>query len=301
MNQLACRGNTEVLSRIHALNLSDLAYDCISDLFQRNEAGRYVQLETYFAGFSHEHFSDAETLVHLRRLIAARISHGIFRLLNEADPSLGKILRNIKLSISALNLFEEVTRFGEAFLRPSSCDPLEHLPEATQEEMERALLDCTTNSAFVPELMAALSAYLRSQNTCRRTVSLVSVALAIRSVHTARGKILLEPAQPADMSLAYDAVVIVRMTMRELRERANRYVQMNKISSALLEQYCAVIEDGLTRRLVHANGQDFTLFGSLQQLDPTITKSRYRASHRSRLEYLARLANEIAAECMTKV
>jgi len=295
LSQLANRRNAAVLSRIHGLNTSDLAFDCISDLFQRDEGGHYIQLETYFAGFSLNDTTDPELLVHLRRLISSRVNQGIFRLLNEADPSLGKILRNIKLAVSALHQFEEVERFGEPFIRPSLCDPLEHLPEPSQEEIGRALLEATTGSAFVPELLAKLSVYLRSRQDCRRTVPLVAVALAIRAAHTARGHVPSGTVQPEDMSLVYDSEAIVRMTMREVRNRAARFVARRKISSELLEQYCAVIEEGLTRRLVYANGQDFTLFRALQKINPTITRARYRLSHRSRLEYLAHLANEIAA------
>jgi hypothetical protein len=104
-----------------------------------------------------------------------------------------------------------------------------------------------------------------------------------------------EVTDPEDLSHAEDATTVVRKTMKEVRRRAERLVEKKKIRGELLEQYCAVVEESLSRRLVHANGQDFTLFGSLRRIDPTISRARYRRIHRSRLEYLARMAKKIAA------
>ncbi len=300
LSQLSNRRNTVVLSKVHGLNASDLAFDCISDLFQRDEEGHYLQLETYFRGFPLNQMADPELLVLLRRLVSSKVHQGIFRLLNEADPSLGKILRNIKLAVPALNQFEEVERFGETFIRTSLCDPLDHLPEPTSEQIERALLETVPGPAFVPELLSRLSVFLRSQRDTRRTVPLVTVALAFRSLYAARTRLPSDLVEAEQLPAVFDGPAIVRMTMRELRIRASRFVARGKVTAELLDHYCAVIEEGLTRRIVHANGEGFTLFGALHQRDPRISRARYRAVHRSRLEYLARLANEIAAELMTR-
>ena len=109
------------------LNDSDLAYDCIADLFQRDEKGTVLHLKTYFESFLVESESDELLLAHLRRLIFARVNQGLFRLYNEADPALGKILRNIKLAIHSLGNFVEFERFGESHIAPSLCDPLHEL------------------------------------------------------------------------------------------------------------------------------------------------------------------------------
>lgn len=295
LSQLTTRRNASVLSRVHGLNASDLAFDCISDLFQRNDNGHFLQLETYFKGFPHADISDPELLVLLRRLVSSKVNQGIFRLLNEADPSLGKILRNIKLAVPALHQFEEVERFGEPFIRTSLCDPLEHLPEPSLEDIERALLDAAPGPAFIPDLLSRLSIYLRSQTDARRTVPLITVALAFRSLYATRTQIPSDVVDADQFPVALDGPTIVRLTMRELRIRVARFLNRGKIAPELLERYCAVIEEGLTRRIVHANGEDFTLFEALRRRDPSITRARYRMVHRSRLEYLARLANEIAA------
>lgn len=296
LSQLGSRRNSTVLSRVHGLNTSDLAFDCISDLFQRDGDGRYLQLETYFRGFLLDRISDTELLVLLRRLVSSKVNQGTFRLLNEADPALGKILRNIKLAVSTLHQFEEVERFGEPFIRTSLCDPLEHLPEPTPEQIERALLEPAPGPAFVPELLSRLSIFLRSQTDTRRTIPLVTVALAFRSLYATRTQIPSDTVEAEEFPATVDGPAIVRLTMRELRIRAARFVRRGKITADLLDRYFSVIEEGLTRKIVHANGEGFTLFSALRRRDPTITRAQYRLVHRSRMEYLARLANAIAAE-----
>jgi hypothetical protein len=298
--QLANRTNTAVLSRVHGLSSSDIAYDCISDLFQRDGGGRFVQIETYFSGLPFAEFEDAELLIHLRRLISSKVNLGIFRMLNEADPSLGKILRNLKLAIATLQQFEEVERFGEPYIRPSLCDTLEHLPEPTIEDLERALTESSSGSAFVPDLLAKFSIYLRTQEQFKRTVPLVSLALAIRTASIVREQLPSEGSSPVDLSLVFDAPTIVRLTMTDIRNRGRQLVVKRKITCELLDQYCKVIEEGLTRRLVHCDGEDFTFFEALRTLKPELTKLQYRAAHRARLEYLAGMANAIAAKWMKR-
>ena len=116
------------LSVLHGLNHSDLAYDCIADIFQLNEGGTYVQLSAYFAGINLKLASEEETLAHLRRLVFSKVNHGIFRLYSESDPVLAKILRNIKLAIASLGSFVELQRFDESCIAPSLCETNEHLP-----------------------------------------------------------------------------------------------------------------------------------------------------------------------------
>ncbi len=97
---LAGKKTTRTLTTLHGLGYSDLAYDCIAEIFQQYPAGHFVQLQAYFNSLCLETASDEEILVHLRRLVFSKVNQAIFRLYNEADPSLAKILRNIKKGMS---------------------------------------------------------------------------------------------------------------------------------------------------------------------------------------------------------
>lgn len=137
---LATRRTSSTLVSLHGLNRSDLAYDCIAEISRQDAAGAFVQLNAYFDGLSLGSLSDEEILAHLRRLVVSKVNQGIFRLYNEADPPLGKILRNIKLAVNSLKHFTEIERFGELCLAPSLCDTLEYLPVPDPEEIQRSFL-----------------------------------------------------------------------------------------------------------------------------------------------------------------
>ena len=47
----------------------DIAYNCIADLFRKDDAGNLVQFQAYFKSFSARELSDAELLAHLRRIV----------------------------------------------------------------------------------------------------------------------------------------------------------------------------------------------------------------------------------------
>ena len=105
------------LSETLGLHGDDLAYDCIADLFQRDERGRLLQLQAYFLGVDLDQLSDAEVLIFLRKLVYSRVNQSLFRMYQEADPAFHKILRNIKLAVQSLNQFRELDRFGNHPLR----------------------------------------------------------------------------------------------------------------------------------------------------------------------------------------
>lgn len=115
------------LTRFSFANDADVAYECISDLFRQDEKGTILQVAAYFEGIDCTHATDQELLIHLRRLVFSKVNYGLFRLLNEADPALGKILRNTRLACQTLQNFDVIERFGDPCLVPAMCDPLEHL------------------------------------------------------------------------------------------------------------------------------------------------------------------------------
>ena len=84
------------------LSLKDLALDCVADLFRLDEQGIPVQMRMYFECVNLEEASEEETLILLRRLIFSKVKQGLFRTYNEMDPSLGKIIRNIKLGVNLI-------------------------------------------------------------------------------------------------------------------------------------------------------------------------------------------------------
>jgi len=287
---LSGRANADKLARHHGINLDDVAIDCIAEVFQRNEAGEYVQLRAYFFAAPPATCSAEDTLFHLQRLVFSKAQHVLYRLYQEADPPLGKILRNVKAAIQSLGQFAESERFGSPCIAPALCDTLEHLPPLDSEVLERALLGMVRGDEHIPELLGRLSQFLRGQSDNSRILSLMTVASVFRRIYERKQLIPAgEPTTEIDTT-SLDTRAIIRSSCREVKtHQGKKYLRKAKLTQDLLEFYFEVIEEGLTRRFVHHDGVDFSLFAELKVHLPGLMQNEYKRGHKAMLEYLYRL------------
>jgi hypothetical protein len=286
-------------SGVHGTNYRDLAYDCIAELFQRGEDGSLLQMRAYFQGIDRDAASDQELLTHLRRIVFTKVNHGVVRFYGEADPYLGKILRNIKLSIQALRNFTVAERFGETFILPAFSPSLEDLPPFGREELERALRKDARPDEHVPAILAHLSRILRSQHERSRLVSLTTVALAIKSIYFTADSAQPSNAAAEDPFTVPEIMTLVQTACREVLSRmAVEYVDSGKMERDMFRKYIEVIEKNVALRFTGEESDGHSLFSGLQSLIPSLSEAEYRATHRARLEYLSRLAYKRSVEIL---
>lgn len=299
---LASKATTGSLMSVHDLSTSDLAYDCIADLFQQDTDGDYLQLQAYFAGLSFPTARDEEILAHLRRLVFSKVNQSIFRLYSEADPSLAKVLRNIKLAIHSLKNFEEIERFGEPCIVPSLCDTLVYLPPFERDDIEHCFLHVTRGNELIPDLLAKLSLFLRGQDEHCRILPLVGVGLLFRSVY--EKKELPEPQHAtADESLiSLDANAIIQESCADVQLQMHRkYVGSGKVPDETFGMYFHIIREELCERFLGRDGHESSLVERLQQRLPGLTREEYSGVHRNRIEYLLKLVDKKAMERLKKI
>jgi len=286
-------------ARVHGTSYRDLAYDCIGELFEQGEDGALMQFRAYFQGIDRAAASDDQLLTHLRRIVFTKVNHGIVRFYSEADPDLGKILRNIRLSIQALHNFTVVERFGDACLLPVFSPSLEHLSPFDREELEAALRIDARPADHVPAMLAHLSRFLLSQSERSRFVSLTSVALAIKSLYVTPGAEESDRVPAEDPFTVSDILTLVRTACREVLGRmAVEYVGSGKVELDMFRKYTEVIEKNVALRFTGGETDAHSLFSCLQAIIPTLSESEYRSRHRARLEYLARLAYKRSVEIL---
>jgi len=292
---LARRIQSEPLVKFHGLDYGDLAYDCIADLFARDDRGRYVALATYFMAFDFDSLTDEDVFFHIQRLVLRNVKQGVYRLYHQMDPQLGKILRNIKLSVQSLGLFTEFERLGETCLVPAGVETLEHLPPMRQEDLALALLNAASGNAFVPELLSTTHRFLCAQAERSRIMSLINVGLGIRAFYQQKSVPRLREESDVTDDVSIDAIEAIHTACRELRAKADeKYVRRGKVSPAMMETYFGVIESGLYQRFVDHDGTEFQISETFLKLAPGVSPVEYRKLHRSKLEYLARLtANRV--------
>ena len=283
------------------LSPADAAYDCIADLFRRDDRGDLVQIKAYFEGIVFARLTDVELLTHLRRLVFSKVNHGLFRMYNESDPILGKILRNIKLALETLQSFVEVDRFGEPCLAPSMSDLLYHLPPVDQTQLERDLRSVAHPSDHVPALMAKLSLLLRQQEETCRVVPLMTIALIFRAIYMDRADAHEHIEEPGYSFSEGEARTAILEACRRTKLGARiKYVEGGKIDDELLQHYFSVIQRSLLGKMVDHDGTDCSYFAGLKDTIPTLTLEEYRQTHKSRIEYLGRIAYEEAVRQLRK-
>ncbi len=289
------------LTRFSYANDADVAYECISDLFRQDDRGTILQVAAYFEGIDCSRATDQDLLIHLRRLIFSKVNFGLFRLLNEADPALGKILRNIRLAAQTLKNFEIVERFGDPCLVPAMCDPLEHLPALEPCDIERALAGTAHRSEHVPGLLGKLSLFLREQSSSSRVVPMMTFALAARAFYEDQPEPAATLPEGSDRLLVREVTSVVDAACQQVRKQVERkYLGAGKMTGEDMGRYFRVIRELLIDRFVHQDGDAQSLFVRMGKEFPSLTKETYQATHRSKLEYLARLAGERVTQDLRK-
>jgi hypothetical protein len=293
---LSGKASAGTLASFHGISINDLAYDCIADLFRQDGNGNYLELQSYFDGLHVESLDDAEVLPHLRRLVFSKVNQGLYRLYSETDPSLSRILRNVKLAIGALKNFTEAERFGETYIAPSLADTLEHLPPFDRDDLECRFIAMTTGTELVPQLLARLSLLLRDQEEHCRVVPLISVGLMIRKVYEQKKAASVEPDATETAMGMKDVITIVQDACNEVKQKIRaKYVDCGKVSESVFCCYFKAIEGEILNRVRGKGGNEHTLFTALKESLPGLGKEEYQNQHRSRVEYLLKLVGERVA------
>jgi hypothetical protein len=288
--------HVQMLVDRHGLDIGDLAFDCIADLFARDGQGRLLALESYFAAVELDKLTNDEVIVELQRLVFSKVKHGIFRLYREIDPQLGKILRNITAAVQAFSQFDNVLRLGEPCLVPVASDSLEEMPALDAEQITDHLRACAKGSEFVPTLLGKIALFLRKQNENSRVVPVVTVALAIRSFYAQ--KQLVEAGEPVTtINTNHDVQALIEGVCRQTKARLTpKFVTRQRIPADVFNLYFKVIEQCLIARLVNQDGEGLSYTGCLMSHMPSLSVEDCKRNHKNRLEYLARVVNNAVAK-----
>ncbi len=287
--------NDIVLQRTLELNMSDFAYDCIADLFAFVGAGEFPHIQAYFSAYPHEMLTNEELFSHLRRLVFSQANHGIFRLYNEVDPSLGKVLRNIKLALQQFTSLVMIERFGEPCVAPAEADHLLQMRMLQIEDLESGVRRYLRGTENIPFMLGKLALFLRERDDVSRVIPLTSVAVVIRNIYMYPGeneefaKVVEDKLEISYLSRVVDEAV------RKTREKmAAQYMKKKRIRASLLDVYFTVIEKRLILTF-SGDGHEKGLRELLSEEMEGMTDAEYRLKHRSRLEYLSRLTGEEVA------
>jgi hypothetical protein len=283
----------------------DVVYDCLADLFQRDETGGFPQIRTFF---DHqidrfENSSDEDLITSLRGLVFGKVSNNIIRIYSEIDPTLGRILRNLRLAVERSRLFEQITRFGEGHLVPRDGDAHFELPPIPFESLQRDFSRIVLIHDNIPEMVKKLHAVVIGQKRFQRAVPLVSAALLFKQIYLLGWETEEVRRESSEEAPEVDVVeAIAEKVCGELRdEMRSTYVGKGKRTEEEFERYIRALRGILVNTFSDGEANGAAYFDLLRHEFPGLTKECYRRKHRTVLEYLGKLAKERMREEMKRV
>lgn len=288
--------------QVFGLELDDLALDCIAELFQRGDNGRFHLFEKYFD----DDVQHLDARVALRRLVFSKVNENLFRRYHDADANLSRIIRNIKDGVKADDRLQIVRCRGQQWVAvtgarkngaegfSASSDEFEssfHLDEpiAPPEILEAWFTPHLSRTTRVRDLLDRFVIFVDRHPYYARGYGVVPVAQVMRSAYT---RLEAEEGEHNEDVLLHPYEIeraVHLVTERLMAEKWDTYVASKKVSQSTYEAYLMAIRTILTDQYLY-DAPPESYFSALGEYLPDLTESSYLQEHRNILEYLAKLA-----------
>jgi hypothetical protein len=302
--RLRC-ARTRLPLTLFGLDEADVVHDGIADLFTRAASGRLVEFARYFEhhGIVPSSLPDDMLVVHLRNLVFTNVSDSLFRMLNESDPSLGKIIRNIKLAVRDSRRWSLETRFDDKVLilalngltggtSPSALLREDPIPE---EQLEQIVHGIIARHPDVPSLLAGLAGEFDRTGIRPGPVPIVCLAVMVKvgfeKVHVHTESVEGPPGLLQTEDVGF---LIARCCSSVAREMRSKYVGKGKVCAERFEQYISALEAYYRGQCLPVPGGagSMTYYEALREALPALTKDEYADDHRPTFEYLGKLVKQ---------
>ncbi len=282
---------------LHSFSISTegLAFDCIAELFQRDEDGQFIELIDYFSGERElGDLDEEEATQQLRILVFSKVNQGLFRLYRENDPILARLIRNIKLAVKADPSFKQLVLLGQVYI--FTCPERErndHLSEYPLEEMERGLMPRLDPKSRTPHNMSLLFDVLNSQDGCRRFYSIIDIAVVFKRTLARLESIDDQVQHFDDELLRMEINQILTESCHTLKERLYRkYVLTQKLTDEMFGKYWLALEKMVYKVFVLNDGSEVSHPELLKEYFEDLDTKTYRLVHRTHFEYMARMVKD---------
>ncbi len=278
------------------LTVEDLALDCLADLFQRDDHGRLVRVQSYLASVEWESLDEAGLEIAIRRLIFSAINEGLFRRYRESDPTVGRLIRTLK---------HHAASHDRIIMRRVRATQVVELRNAGDEAMSRPLMPPEVLEVYLHEVLGSgqdLSGVIDSVADLLEThalyapsVTIPDLALCIRNVLARRGE-SLDTSAPATKTVEdrdHRMLVLgtIEKTLTKVRlDMESLYLHKRRLSPSLYAAYFSAVDDILRDQFVEPGTPDRSFREVLNDYVGTIGSKEYRQKHQAVLEYLVNLS-----------
>jgi hypothetical protein len=286
------RNTIHYICTFHGITATDLANDCISDLFEQNSEAAFPRIRHFQEKLTEEgsDLSDFEVFCAFKLFILKVVSAQLARTYAEIDPTGARIHRNLKIALKQCNNLTLIEDHRGYVVTVTNAEPLEYLAEFPLEQLERELA-IHVSSSDIPTLLSALARVFIDQEEYRRSVPLIDLVQVVRNLF---GR------------YAHDSeVTTIRLEALEesdllrLRQEVMHAINEKIVSTYLLRKKITREEALLLSRVMHSiilewfeKGQHLNSYYEHFRTHFGITESDYNTLWRNRVEYLSRIARE---------
>ena len=287
---LRMKASSGKLYLFHGEKLEDLAWDFIADLFEKDDDGRFRVFCNYFDEHVFSETDEKELQFQLRRLVFTSVEDNIFKVNGEHDPSLKKIIRNLKLAIR-----DQSCNYTVCYLNGEIVvDKQEgmNLPQMPSEFMQVKLCSRLQENMQIPDILIEVIDILNEQDVYKKRFPLVALAMIIREVfvhfhedqHSEKDKPAAE-----SLLLSDEFERFLEKSVKEVRFKVGyNYVRKNKIDLNLLKAYTNASRNIVRDHFLQTH-DDLSHFESLKQEISGLDYDEYRSCHRPLLQYMVKL------------
>ncbi|MCF8241574.1 MAG: hypothetical protein K9J16_09330 [Melioribacteraceae bacterium] len=281
--------NSFLISNL-GISLNDLAWDCIAEIFLRDSLDRFTVIENYF---NNEIFldssSDMDFFIALRKLVFIHVNKNLFKIYHQIDPSLSKIIRNIKYHVNnstSLTLFD---CFNEKYIgmiinRDSN--------KFTVWETENFRLDfqlSRNGEVSLKEYIILLEKLLRNSELDNPRCSLIGFGMMYKEFMFSDIK-EIAPSKRIEDDVIIDSSNLSGYAKNKIHKLIEKvYINKRKIGNEdadfIKKTTLAIIENYLSG----IDNTQFTFFELAQKFDPDISYDKYNTKFKTKIEYLVRI------------
>ncbi len=282
----------------------DVVYDCIAEVFVRNEAGRFREVESFFTREIGDPgaCSDALLCDTLRRIVFSKVNVNLIRLHQNADPVLGRILHNLDVTLGRTVYFERFIRFGETMLACTECDlsldrcvpPMEYL----REQFARVVLIHDSMAVMLKKLRGVLA----DQDEFQRAIPFLSVGLLLKEVYALAREPADEYAEVSPLDLGNDeARRYVGDACESVRSEFHEsYVAGGKLSGEVFRKLMEATRNILLGTPTSGSTLHPSYYDYLHDLWPGLTKEEYILRYKSVQEYFVKVVRARLTEFLKR-
>lgn len=272
--------------------IEDLAWDFIADIFQKDSRGELIVLKEYLIRRNYISLDDADLNILLRNLVYSKIEDNIYRYYGERDPSLKKIIRNIKLAVKDRNCSHGVC-YKNGFLIIDEHDRPE-LDIMPADFMQIKLCARLNHKLLIPDILIEIIDILENQGEYKKQFSLVALATIIRESFV----LIQDESLPHRMPKIYSEILkkelddfLGKSVVKVKGNISRHYIKRGKASEEQIDVYfrtaSEIVKADFAGTCV-SNSQYEQLKKHYSQLE----YEQFRNKHRSLLEYIVKLVRE---------